>query len=146
MGRPAKLMSASSGKISKEERQRRIEKEKELQGKRDKLKPPAWLNVNQKKIFKAIIENAGHLGNIDVYLVQVLAIAIDRAREIEKLINANIELLKDADLRKAGQSYQRDIFTAAKLLCLFPNQRGKGNESGEVDPVKALSSILTDAD
>lgn len=142
MGRPSKLMAASTGKISKEERRRRSAAEKALQGERDKLKPPTWLNVNQKKIFKAIVENAEHLGNIDVYLVQALAIAIDRAKEIETLINANIELLHDADLRKAAQTYQRDIFTATKLLCLFPTQRGNGNENGGADPINEIMSII----
>jgi P27 family predicted phage terminase small subunit len=68
MGRNAKpiqlhLLEGNKNRLTKEEIEQRLEAEKKLQPKKDKIKPPAWLDPIAKKEFKRI---AGELMELDL--------------------------------------------------------------------------------
>ncbi|WP_186320965.1 phage terminase small subunit P27 family [Bacillus mycoides] len=68
MGRKAKpihlhLLEGNANRLTKEEIEQRLEAEKRLQAKKDKVKPPTWLDSFAKKEFKRI---AGELLELDV--------------------------------------------------------------------------------
>ena len=54
MGRSAKSVTVSSGKIGKEAVAKRLEAEQNLKGNNDKLEVPDYLTKNQKNIFNFI--------------------------------------------------------------------------------------------
>lgn len=128
MGRPAKAISTSSGKIGKEKMQERLEQETKLKGKSDKIKPPTYLSFKQKKIFKYIVaelEASGILSNLDIYMLTTCCIAIDRLQGIEALINEDIEKLMDSKLMASKDKYTKDLFRCASELSLSPQARAK---------------------
>ncbi|PEL80046.1 phage terminase small subunit P27 family [Bacillus wiedmannii] len=68
MGRKAKpihlhLLEGNANRLTKEEIEQRLAAEKKLQAKKDKVKPPTWLDSIAKKEFKRI---AGELLDLDV--------------------------------------------------------------------------------
>ena len=66
-----------------------------MKGLADKIKPPGYLNKEQKKIFKYIVDQlkaSGILSNLDIYVLSTCSIAISRLIEIEKKINEDINL------------------------------------------------------
>ena len=69
-GRPRKPVSQLEGHLTKEQIRERQEQEDILkQLPKDKLKPPAWLSVRGKKIFRDIVtslEAVDILANVDV--------------------------------------------------------------------------------
>ena len=75
---------------TKDEINNRIETEEMLKGGSDKIKPSSRLNANQKKVFEYIVgelEASKILGNVDSYMLEMGAIAIDRLQCIERRIN-----------------------------------------------------------
>lgn len=128
MGRPAKPVAISSGKISKETKNKRKKAENELRGGSDLVTPPDWLNVRQHQIFEYVAkELAGGkiVGNIDVFILSSFAVAVDRLEQIEKMINDNSELMQDKDLLRAKSKYTADFNTGIKELSLSPQARAK---------------------
>lgn len=129
MARPckaAKLLTECSQ--TKEEISVRAEVEEKLRGDGKKLKPPTYLNKNQKFIFKNIVkmlENAGILGEPDVYLLTQCSIAIDRLQEIECRINEEPDMLLCKTLLSAKEKYSRDFFRCCNELSLSPQSRAK---------------------
>jgi len=121
-------VSTTSKHLTKEERQARQETEQRLKGKADKLKPPAHLNANQKKLFKYIIkelEQADILGNLDIYILETCVIAIDRKREIDQLINDDINMAFDPQVIGAKKKYTDEFFRCCNELSLSPGARAK---------------------
>ena len=97
MGRPVKPMSASTGKISKAERQERQEAEAKINGnvKKDKIKkPPTSLTKEGKKIYKELLgnllESGIDLNNLDMNLLEATAHAIDTMRKAQAILNEDI--------------------------------------------------------
>lgn len=128
VARPCKAVSTSSRKIGKDEREFRTENENKLRGNNDKIKASSYLSRSQKKIFKYIVtelEESGILGNLDVFILDKCAIAIDRLREIEKTINQEPERIIDTDLRKTKEAYDKDFFRCCNELSLSPQSRAK---------------------
>lgn len=85
-GRPFKPIALSTGKISKEEKEKRREMEDQLKGKSDKLKAPTYLTKGAKKYFKFIVnelEGSGILSNLDVFVITQTAIALDEFQTYE---------------------------------------------------------------
>lgn len=129
MARPCKSAkvltncSQTKGEINK-----RIAHETKLKGKADKLKPPAHLNTNQRKLFKYIVnelEQADILGNLDVYILETCVIAIDRKREIDRLINDDINQAFDPQVIGAKKKYTDELFRCCNELSLSPQARAK---------------------
>lgn len=129
MARPtksAKVLSESSQ--TKAEIAERIEKEEKLKGHDDNIKPAAYLNTKQKKIFKYIVDQlkeSGLLGNLDIYILTTCAISIDRLQEIESMINKKPELLLSKELMSAKDKYTKDLYRCANELSLSPQSRAK---------------------
>lgn len=149
MARPCKSINVTNKHFTKEELQARREQEEKLKGGTDKIKPPGYLNKQQKKLFKHIVKelhNANVLTNLDVYILSTCVIAINRLQEIEKMINENVELLQDKTLLSVKDKYTKDLFRCCSELSLSPQSRAKlGNLNVQAkkdfeDPVlKALA-------
>lgn len=128
MARPSKSVKVISKNLTKEEKMIRETTEELLKGGTNKITPPKYLNSEQKKIFKRIVEMlkaSNILGNTDVYLLAQTAIAINRLQEIERLINEDIENLRDKELMRAKAEYTKEFFRCCNELSLSPQSRAK---------------------
>lgn len=128
MGRPAKPVAISSGKISKETKNKRKETEEKLRGDFQKVLPPAWLNERQRQVFEYVAgELAGGkiVSNVDVFVLTSFAVAVDRLEDIEKSINSKPDMMFDKSLLKAKARYTADFNTGIKELSLSPQARAK---------------------
>lgn len=128
MARPTKATATQTGHISKKQKQARKEQEEKLKGKADKIKPPAYLNDDQKKVFKVIVkelEAAGILSNLDIYILSTCAIAIVRLINIEHMINEDEEYILNKSLMSAKDKYTKDFFRCCNELSLSPQSRAK---------------------
>lgn len=153
MGRSAKSVTVSSGKIGKEAVAKRLEAEQNLKGNNDKLEVPDYLTKNQKNIFNFIkyeLVNSGILSNLDIYILSNAAIAIDRIRYYETALNkehkaVNIDMDKIKMLIKFKDSYVKDLKNYESALCLSPSSRAKLaniNVQAEADKEDPLLKIL----
>ena len=149
MGRPAKPAAVSSGKISKEKRTVRKKTEAKLRGETDKLSPPDWLNERQKEVFQYVIQELAEgkiIGNVDVFVLNSFAVAVDRLEQIERKINQEPEKMLDRKLLLAKTKYTADFNTGIKELSLSPQARAKlggmnfDAEKEKTDPVLMLLS------
>jgi P27 family predicted phage terminase small subunit len=128
MGRPSKSVKIQADGYSKDRIEAKLQGEERLRGEGDQLKPSAHLDSSQKKIFYKIVEelkNSAILGNLDVYILDTCAIAIDRLQEIELLINKDINNLVNKSLMGAKDKYTKDFFKCCTELCLSPQSRAK---------------------
>jgi P27 family predicted phage terminase small subunit len=128
MGRPSKSAKVQSTRYSKDKIESKVEVEEKLRGSGDALKPSPHLDSSQKKIFHKIVDelkNSAILGNLDVYILDTCAIAIDRLQEIEILINNDINNLVNKSLMGAKDKYTKDFFKCCQELCLSPQSRAK---------------------
>lgn len=149
MARPSKLMDSQSRHNTKAEIEARKEKEERIKSLADKIdSPPEYLSQEQKKIYKFIIEElkmTGILTNLDVYILSTCAIAVDRLKTIETIINKNLGSLCNKDLMSAKDKYTKDLYRCCNELSLSPQSRAKlgnlalDNKDKVEDPVtKAL--------
>jgi P27 family predicted phage terminase small subunit len=128
MARPTKSVKVMSKNLTKEELEGRTEMEDKLKGGSDKISPPRHLNTDQKKIFNYIVSElsaSGILGNLDVYILETCAIAINRIQEIEEMINDDIDNLINKSLMSAKDKYTKDFFRCCNELSLSPQSRAK---------------------
>lgn len=148
MARPCKPIETQSRHNTKEEIEARKNQEEKLKGLADKIKPPKYLNKEQKKIFKYIVDElkaSGILSNLDIYVLATCSIAISRLIEIETQINEDIKNLWDKSLMSSKDKYTKDFFRCCNELSLSPQARAKigslalQNREKEEDPlIKAL--------
>lgn len=91
-GRPRKPVSQLEGHLTKEQIRQREEQEEMLkQLPKDKIKPPAWLSVRGKKIFRDIVNNLEEvdiLANVDIYNLGILAEGLDNFIEVTIQLDA----------------------------------------------------------
>lgn len=128
MARPCKSVNTMSKNLTKEEKEIRLSTEKKLKGNSDSISPPSYLNKEQKKIFKYIVEQlkaGGILGNLDVYILAQCSISIDRLQQIEKMINDEIDYMYDKNVMSAKDKYTKDFFRCCNELSLSPQSRAK---------------------
>jgi P27 family predicted phage terminase small subunit len=128
MARPTKSVKTMSKNLTKEEKNARLETEEKLKGSADKISPPSHLNARQKKIFNYIVDEmkaSGILGNLDVHILGVCAISIDRIQQIEKMINKDIDKILDKNLMSAKDKYTKEFFRCCNELSLSPQSRAK---------------------
>jgi len=148
VARPTKSVNLIKKNLTKEQREQRTEGEENLRGSKDKLKPPTYLNLKQKKIFKFIVsqlEKSGILGNLDIYILTTCSIAIDRLQVIEEMINGDINKITDKQLLSAKDKYTKDLYRCCNELSLSPQSRAKlaniNVQKQEEDPLlKVLGS------
>lgn len=149
MARPCKVIDSQSRHNTKAEIEARKEKEERVKSLADKINtPPKYLSKEQKSVYKFIIEElrmTGILTNLDVYILSTCAIAVDRLRTIETIINKKPSSLFNKDLMSAKDKYTKDLYRCCNELSLSPQSRAKlgnlvlDNKEKEEDPVvKAL--------
>ena len=150
MARPCKVIDSQSRHNTKEEVEKRKAAEESIKVLADKIeKPPSYLNKEQKKIYKFIIDElkmTGILTNLDVYILCTCSIAVDRLKTIESIINKNAGALMNKDLMSSKDKYTKDLYRCCNELSLSPQSRAKlgnlalMNKEKSEDPVlKALS-------
>lgn len=128
VARPAKSVKVVSKNLSKEEIKARTASEEMLKGKANKLKPFDYLTLSQINIFNYIVSELTQskiLGNLDVYILNKIAIAIDRLNYIEMKINVDYDLMFDADVLKSRKDHTADFNKCCQELCLSPQARAK---------------------
>lgn len=149
MGRPAKSVAVSDGKISVEEKEERLKIENSLKGCGDKIKPSKYLSKNQKKIFKNIVnelESSKILGNLDIYILNQASIAIDRLQYLDEEANTNLKLSLDKDFKSTHDMYSKQFFRCCNELCLSPQARARLsiNFSAANEKTKTIGDLLGD--
>lgn len=128
MGRPAKSVKVLAGAIASEDAAVRSSVEDKLRGEAVKPDPPEGLTPEQREIFQFIVDGlaAGEiLGELDVFVLESTAIAVDRLRTINGMIDQNQELLLSTALQNNRAKYQSDLWRGCSELCLSPQARAK---------------------
>lgn len=144
MGRPCKSVYTKIGAATKAETEQRKQIENELKGEAKTIKnAPKWLTKNQKKIRKKIVMEAEKvLADIDCYVVDQCAIAIDRLQDIEKKINEEPALMFDKAVIASKKQYAAEFFRCCSELSLSPQSRAKlanaGVKESSPNPIMAL--------
>ena len=148
MARPAKSINVISKNLTNEEKQARIETEKRLQGKNDKLTPAKYLNKRQKEVFNFIISELDEsklLGNLDTFVLNQTAIAIERLESIEQQANKDKDWFSNSSNRAIREMYSKDFFRCCNELCLSPQSRAKMSINAiKPAPSKKLKDLLED--
>lgn len=146
MARPAKPVNVQSKHLTKEELAARQEIENRIRGSTDQLIPPDYLTPNQVSIFKFVLqelEASGILGNLDVYVLTLFAIAADRISQIESEINQDPRLRENSRLMSTREKYSKEFYRGCEALGLSPQSRAKISAAGlkarqeEADPLVA---------
>ena len=128
MARPAKSVKVKSGDISTADAEVRAGIEDKLRGEAQPPEPPPHLSDAQRELFEFIVGglvNAEILGRLDVFVLESTVVAIDRLREINRMIDADLSLLANNGLQSARAKYQRDLWRGCSELCLSPQARAK---------------------
>lgn len=126
MARPYKPIALSTGKISKEDREKREKMEEKLKGDNDRLKAPRNLTKGAKKYFKEIVTNLEEskiLGNGDIGIITITAMTRDKIDRLEELIQASSSIDDIKSLMKLQSSLNKDIKTFYNELGLTPASR-----------------------
>ena len=151
MARPTKIVTTRTGHMSKKDIDARLEYETKLRGDTDKIRPPSFLTLPQRKIFKGLVDYlmpSGLLGNIDVYIVAQAAVTINRVQECERIINETGLVDAEGNINpqvKIKSGYMSEFFRICNELCLSPQARAKLaniNANAEVEKVDPLLSII----
>ena len=145
MPRPAMNSKLTNKHLTNEERQSREYTENQLKGNCDTLHPAQHLNERQKEIFYYIVHNlkeSNLLGNLDVYLLNITSIAIQKLEELETIINDDITVLQNSAIRNNLKHYSNIFFKGCTELCLTPQSRAKLAISFKPDEEDPLLAIL----
>lgn len=150
MGRPAKSVNVISKNLTNDEKKARADTEEKLRGTKDKLKPASYLNKRQKEIFEFIInelEESKILGNLDTFVLNQTAIAIERLETLEQQANKDSSLFTISYNRSMREMYSKDFFRCCNELCLSPQSRAKISiAASKPSENKKLKDILGDDD
>lgn len=150
MARPSKSITSSTGKISKEEKEIRLETENKLKGGNENLIPASYLNERQVEIFDYILSNLEEskvLGNLDVFVLNRTAITIERLENLDKQANENEEIIFTTAFKSSRDMYSKDFFRCCNELCLSPQSRAKLSITAVKQPEKkTLKDILAEDD
>lgn len=128
VGRPAKSAKVSSGKVGKDAKDTRNEVENKLRGEAVKPEAPEYLTDDQKKVFRFIVDNLADgdiLGKLDVFVLESTAVAVDRLRSINEMVNKDQDLMFSTSLMGARSKFQSDLWRGCNELCLSPQARAK---------------------
>lgn len=127
-GRPAKSVKVKTGAIASNDAAVRTSVEDKLRGEAVKPEPPAGLTAGQAEIFRFIVDGlaAGEiLGRMDVFALESTAVAVDRLRTINGMIDEDPDLLLNSALQSSRAKYQSDLWRGCSELCLSPQARAK---------------------
>ena len=135
MARPSKSVRVKTGAIASDVEAVRQDVEDKLRGENVPPEPPADLTDGQREIFQFI-----------VIVLESTAVAIDRLRYINGLIDADPGLVMHTGLQNARAKYQSDLWRGCNELCLSPQARAKigslaaQKQKKEKDPLLAALS------
>lgn len=149
MGRTALPVSLRTGHVTKAEKESRESTESLYRGNTDCIEPPEYLTDSQREIFYSIVDDAKAIvGNIDVYLLSLVSISIDRLRAIETMINDNPGVILDQKIMQSRTKYASDFLKGVQALGLSPAARAKlAIDKASVKPKKkTLLDILKEDD
>ena len=108
MGRPAKSVRVKSGIIANDEATARKEVEDKIRGEAVRPEAPEYLTDEQKKIFTFIVDTLDDgelLGKLDVFVLESTAVAIDRLRTINEMVNKDPNLMFSISLMGARSKF-----------------------------------------
>ena len=128
MARPSKSAAVSSRKLGKDEKETRQTVETTVRGEAVRPEPPEGLTKDQKAIFKFIVDGLASgdiLGKLDVFVLESTAVAIDRLRTINRMIDGDHMLLLHTATQNSRAKYQADLWRGCNELCLSPQARAK---------------------
>lgn len=128
MARPRKSQMLKNSHQSQEEIDNMIEAEEKLKGNSDKIRPPDYLNEEQRGLFNVIVkelEPSGILANLDNYVLANCAVAISRIQLIDKKVNEKPALLNNKIIMSARKDAEAAFFRYCNELCLSPQSRAK---------------------
>lgn len=128
MARPCKSAKVLTDKSqTKAEIEGRISEENKLKG--NKLpSAPKWLTVEQKKLFRTILnelKSADILGKLDVWILTECVTAIDRNTDLERQANEDPSLIYSKEFLSAKEKYTKIFFRCCNELSLSPQSRAK---------------------
>lgn len=127
MGRPAKSVSVSDGKIGKE----KIEQRKAVEGKlqlKKKPKAPDYVNKEIKKIFNMIVKwlvEVDIASETDVFVIENLAVCVYHLREINMMMQEDRDIYFDGSIMSARSKFAAEMQRGCQELCLSPQARAK---------------------
>lgn len=128
MARPSKSVRVKTGAIAGDEEAVRLDVEDKLRGDNNPPEPPPGLTDGQREIFRFIVNGlvaSDILGRLDVFVLESTAIAIDRLRYINGMIDTDPALVANAALQNSRSKYQSDLWRGCNELCLSPQARAK---------------------
>lgn len=128
MARPAKSTRVKSGAIAKDDEVVRMNMEDKIRGEAAPPEPPESLTEVQRDIFRFIVEGlvvSDILGKLDVFVLESTAVAVDRLRTINAMIDDKPDLIISTALQNSRAKYQSDLWRGCNELCLSPQARAK---------------------
>lgn len=121
-------MLSDSTRISNAEREARAAKERELRGKSDHLEPPHEWSDERKALFVFIVSECfpeDSLCNLDYFLLEELAISLDRKAKFDLMIDEDIEELTNVQMRQARESCRKSALDCMRDLGMSRAARAK---------------------
>ena len=149
MARPSKSVRVKTGAIASDVEAVRQDMEDKLRGENGAPEPPEGLTDGQREIFQFIVDGlvaSDILGRLDVFVLESTAIAIDRLRYINSLIDKDPQFVMHTGLQNARAKYQSDLWRGCNELCLSPQARAKigslaaQKQKKETDPLLSVLS------
>lgn len=128
LGRPAKSVKVKTGAIASDDESIREDVEDKLRGEAARPEPPEGLTEDQKRIFNFIVDGLASgdiLGRLDVFVLESTAVAIDRLRTINRMIDNEPGLILHTATQNSRAKYQADLWRGCNELCLSPQARAK---------------------
>ena len=126
--RPSLPVDVVSKNLTKEEYQKRKEKETKLKGKDDQIFPPDYLNDEQTKLFNDLVDHmraSGILSNVDVHILASYVVAVDRLQWIDSHINRDPDQMLNREVMAARRQHMDDFKRLSTELGLTPQSRAK---------------------
>lgn len=119
MARPAKSVKVKSRASAGDDAAIRQTVENKLRGENTTPDPPPGLTEQQREIFGFIVDGLVEseiLGKMDVFVLESTAIAVDRLRAINNMIDTNPQLIINTALQNSRAKYQSDLWRGCHVL------------------------------
>lgn len=119
MARPAKSVKVKSRASAGDDAPIRQTVENKLRGENTTPDPPPGLTDQQREIFGFIVDGLVEseiLGKMDVFVLESTAIAVDRLRSINNMIDTNPQLIINTALQNSRAKYQSDLWWGCHVL------------------------------
>ena len=142
------LLEGNPNRLTKSEIDRRVEAEESLQFNSDKIKPPTWLNMEAKKVFKQVVkefENSNLLVNIDIYAIALFCDAYSSYIECTRIIERDGMTIEGSRAAEAGVVAHPLMAKKIQLATQMDKQMSKFGLS-PVDRAKLVQSLQAPKD